>query len=146
MHFTRFATFLKFPGIKVGRADFLYRGQLDPRPLTSGPEDPRRHPRWTRSTLVSGAGQGHVGQAASTPAGSPATTAGARAGAGGRKRDAERFAGSDERRSRPNGHRGTTPVTAGAAASGSAQRGGLPERKQRGKGSTRTRASPGARR
>jgi hypothetical protein len=62
MHFTRFATFLKFLGIKVGRADFLYRGQLDQRPLTSGPEDPRRHPRWTRSTLVSEAGQGHVGQ------------------------------------------------------------------------------------
>jgi hypothetical protein len=35
MHFTKFTTNSR---IKIGRGDFLHRGQIDPRSLTSGPQ------------------------------------------------------------------------------------------------------------
>jgi hypothetical protein len=90
MRFTRFATFLKFPGNKNRRKDFLYLGSFDPGPLTRG----------AVATLAGQVDQVGLGNA-----------------------PADRL-----------------PVT-GEGRPGTALR----REKQRGEGSTRTRASPGAR-
>jgi hypothetical protein len=69
---------------------------------------------------------------ARTPASSPTMAAGARAGMGGRRRDAHQCLEPNGRCGRTKWSPGSTPVTTGAAATGDSRRGGKPEREGEG--------------
>jgi hypothetical protein len=70
MIFARFWYFLK---LKQAAGTFCTEGRLTHGLWPLGPESPRRHPRWTRSTW-SAEPVAHIGPTARTPAGTTATT------------------------------------------------------------------------